>query len=259
MNGSDPADRCDPALFVDAQDFTYDVMGNLLSARNRFAQVGRTYFPNGALKTDTLRIAKTDLSAWDATHQYVNIYAYNLDGQRIAMSRPSQLGLFATTTYGYDAQTGALSTLHEKAIYLVEGRLFQVERLDVEGRKAYVRQVDCDYYTDAITYSPVTILDVFQTESAAVARSSCRPIWTPGLASSLRRSTGAPHDARNAAVPAGEFLGALGVGIKPGSRERDRGSRQSLYWTPRADQPLIKSAPRWCVARRRAQLERQGS
>src|SRR5690349_21147044 len=43
-------------------------------------------------------------------------------------------------------------TLHEKAIYLLEGALYQVERLDFEGRKAYVRQIDCDYYTDAITY-----------------------------------------------------------------------------------------------------------
>jgi DEAD/DEAH box helicase domain-containing protein len=65
--------------------------------------------------------------------------------------------------------TSALSTLHEKAIYLIEGRLFQVEKLDVEGRKAYVRQVDCDYYTDAVTYSRVTILEVFQTDSAAVS------------------------------------------------------------------------------------------
>jgi DEAD/DEAH box helicase domain-containing protein len=63
--------------------------------------------------------------------------------------------------------TSALSTLHEKAIYLVEGRLFQVEKLDVEGRKAYVRSVECDYYTDAITYSRVTILDVFNSEAAS--------------------------------------------------------------------------------------------
>ncbi len=60
--------------------------------------------------------------------------------------------------------TSALSTLHEKAIYLIEGRLFQVEKLDFEGRKAFVRSVDCDYYTDAITYTRVTILDVFSTE-----------------------------------------------------------------------------------------------
>ena len=55
------------------------------------------------------------------------------------------------------------STLHEKAIYLIEGALYQVERLDFEGRKAYVRQIDCDYYTDAITYTKVSVLDTFET------------------------------------------------------------------------------------------------
>jgi DEAD/DEAH box helicase domain-containing protein len=55
------------------------------------------------------------------------------------------------------------STLHEKAIYLLEGALYQVERLDFGGRKAYVRQIDCDYYTDAITYTKVTPLETFET------------------------------------------------------------------------------------------------
>jgi DEAD/DEAH box helicase domain-containing protein len=62
------------------------------------------------------------------------------------------------------------STLHPKAIYIVEGRLFQVEKLDFEGRKAYVRSVDCDYYTDAITYTKVTILDQFAAAEDNVAR-----------------------------------------------------------------------------------------
>jgi DEAD/DEAH box helicase domain-containing protein len=53
------------------------------------------------------------------------------------------------------------TTLHPKAIYIVEGRLYQVERLDFDNRKAYVKEVDCDYYTDAISYSKVTILDRF--------------------------------------------------------------------------------------------------
>jgi DEAD/DEAH box helicase domain-containing protein len=57
--------------------------------------------------------------------------------------------------------TSGPAMLHEKAIYLLEGQLFQVERLDFDGRKAYVRAVDCDYYTDAITYTKVTILDTF--------------------------------------------------------------------------------------------------
>lgn len=55
----------------------------------------------------------------------------------------------------------ALEILHPKAIYIVEGRLYQVEELDFVGRKAYVRHIDCDYYTDAITYSRVTVLDTF--------------------------------------------------------------------------------------------------
>jgi DEAD/DEAH box helicase domain-containing protein len=58
--------------------------------------------------------------------------------------------------------TSGPATLHEKAIYMIEGKLFQVERLDFEGRKAFVREIDCDYYTDAITYTRVTVLDTFE-------------------------------------------------------------------------------------------------
>jgi DEAD/DEAH box helicase domain-containing protein len=57
--------------------------------------------------------------------------------------------------------TSGPATLHEKAIYIVEGALYQVEKLDFEGRKAFVREIDCDYYTTAITNSRVTIIDTF--------------------------------------------------------------------------------------------------
>ncbi len=65
--------------------------------------------------------------------------------------------------------TSALSTLHPKAIYMVEGRIYQVEALDFVGRKAHVREVDCDYYTTAITYTRVTILDRFAEDAPKVA------------------------------------------------------------------------------------------
>jgi DEAD/DEAH box helicase domain-containing protein len=61
--------------------------------------------------------------------------------------------------------TSGPATLHEKAIYILEGQLFQVERFDFDGRKAYLRAVDCDYYTTAITYTKVTILDIFESGS----------------------------------------------------------------------------------------------
>src|SRR4029434_5127242 len=62
--------------------------------------------------------------------------------------------------------TSGPSTLHEKAIYIVEGALFQVERFDFDGRKAFVRSVECDYYTTAISYAKVTILETFGTMEA---------------------------------------------------------------------------------------------
>jgi DEAD/DEAH box helicase domain-containing protein len=66
---------------------------------------------------------------------------------------------------GETSFTSGPSTLHEKAIYLLEGVLYQVEKLDFDGRKAYVRRIDCDYYTDAITYAKVTVLETFATEA----------------------------------------------------------------------------------------------
>ena len=76
------------------------------------------------------------------------------------------------TTQGADvigetSFTSGPSTLHEKAIYMVEGALYQVERFDFDGRKAYVRQIDCDYYTDAITYTRVAILETFAGDAVA--------------------------------------------------------------------------------------------
>ena len=64
----------------------------------------------------------------------------------------------------------ALTSLHEKAIYLHEGKLFHVERFEYEERKAYVKSVDCDYYTDAIDYTQVKILETF--DSAAMVGAS---------------------------------------------------------------------------------------
>ncbi|MDA0204878.1 MAG: DEAD/DEAH box helicase [Acidobacteria bacterium] len=62
---------------------------------------------------------------------------------------------------GEVAFTAALTTLHEKAIYLHQGRLFHVEKFDYAERKAYVKSVECDYYTDAIDYTQVKILESF--------------------------------------------------------------------------------------------------
>ncbi len=49
--------------------------------------------------------------------------------------------------------------LHEQAIYQHLGEQYQVERLDYDNHKAYVRKVAPDYYTDAMTYTRVAVLE----------------------------------------------------------------------------------------------------
>jgi DEAD/DEAH box helicase domain-containing protein len=55
-------------------------------------------------------------------------------------------------------------TLYEGAIYLIQAQPWQVETLDWEGRKAFVRQTKADYYTDAIDYTRLKILEQFEAE-----------------------------------------------------------------------------------------------
>ena len=56
--------------------------------------------------------------------------------------------------------SSALTTVHEKAIYLHGAQQYHVEHLDFKERKAYVKQVDVDYYTDAIRYTQVRVLEI---------------------------------------------------------------------------------------------------
>ena len=50
-------------------------------------------------------------------------------------------------------------TLYEGAIYMIQSQPWQVEKLDWVGRKAFVRETRADYYTDAIDYTRLKILD----------------------------------------------------------------------------------------------------
>jgi DEAD/DEAH box helicase domain-containing protein len=60
--------------------------------------------------------------------------------------------------------SSALTTVHPKAIYLHQGQQFHVERLDFDQRKAYVKRVNVDYFTDAIRYTQVRVLEVAEEE-----------------------------------------------------------------------------------------------
>ncbi len=58
---------------------------------------------------------------------------------------------------------GAHTMVHEQAIYQHDGECWQVEKFDYENHKAFVRKVKPDYWTDAMTYTQVNVLEEFGT------------------------------------------------------------------------------------------------
>ncbi len=71
---------------------------------------------------------------------------------------------------------GAHTMLHEQAIYQHDGECWQVERFDYENHKAFVRKVAPDYYTDAMTYTQVSVLE----ESAQEKLPATPMPWSSG-------------------------------------------------------------------------------
>jgi DEAD/DEAH box helicase domain-containing protein len=51
--------------------------------------------------------------------------------------------------------------IHDEAIYIHEGKQFHVDKLDWDRRKAYVKHVEVDYYTDSQVKSDIRVIDTF--------------------------------------------------------------------------------------------------
>ncbi len=58
---------------------------------------------------------------------------------------------------------GAHTMVHEQAIYQHDGECWQVELFDYENHKAFVKKVKPDYWTDAMTYVTVNVMEEFGT------------------------------------------------------------------------------------------------
>jgi DEAD/DEAH box helicase domain-containing protein len=76
--------------------------------------------------------------------------------------------------------SSALTIVHEKAIYLHGAQQYHVEHLNFKERKAYVKQVDVDYYTDAIRYTQVKVLEVAQEARASERNPSVAALRSHG-------------------------------------------------------------------------------
>ena len=117
---------------ADTSRFTYDAEGNMRTAYNSYARVKRSYYRNGLLETDSLRIrtyrspaptgclgtvasdAPTPGSEFNQ-HVYGLRYRYNQAGQRTALRQPDGLdtcaGLCDSTRYNYSTTRGILSSV----------------------------------------------------------------------------------------------------------------------------------------------------
>jgi DEAD/DEAH box helicase domain-containing protein len=77
--------------------------------------------------------------------------------------------------------------VHEEAIYMHEGIQYQVERLDFDDKKAYVRKVDVDYYTDANLAVDLKVIDVFREDRGKPVHRSSGEVSVSSLVTMFKK------------------------------------------------------------------------
>lgn len=98
---------------ADSAVFAYDGVGHITEADNGDARIRRTYYPGGALKTETQQI-RTVAGSDFSQHVYRLEYRYDLNGRRTELFHPAKLHVGMPrnrTSYRYDARSGALETV----------------------------------------------------------------------------------------------------------------------------------------------------
>ncbi|MCH1627332.1 DEAD/DEAH box helicase [Fredinandcohnia sp. SECRCQ15] len=76
-----------------------------------------------------------------------------------------QTNIAAVKVIGEMDRFSSMTLLHEEAIYLHQGVQYQVEKLDWEEKKAYVREVEVDYFTDANLAVQLRVLEIDKLKS----------------------------------------------------------------------------------------------
>ncbi|HEY8684036.1 MAG TPA: DEAD/DEAH box helicase [Chloroflexota bacterium] len=86
-------------------------------------------------------------------------------------------------------RVSAPTMVHEEAIYIHEGQQYQVEKLDLEEKKAFVREVDVDYYTDAEQAVNVAVLEVFDQEEKTRSHGELAVTYLPTIYKKIKLQT----------------------------------------------------------------------
>jgi DEAD/DEAH box helicase domain-containing protein len=121
--------------------------------------------------------------------------------------------------------------VHEQAIYIHAGRQFHVDRLDWDERKAYVRAVDVDYYTDADLGVTLKVLDAFEelhgTDGALRAHGEVMVAWHATLFKKIKLHTHENVGWGPITLPE-QQMHTTGAWIVPGTSVVDRFDRETL-------------------------------
>lgn len=84
-------------------------------------------------------------------------------------------------------RSSAPMLIHEEAIYIHAGQQYQVEKLDYEEKKAYVRKVNVDYYTDANLAVEIKVLDMFREKTVANSQNYLGEVMVTSLATMFKK------------------------------------------------------------------------
>lgn len=126
----------------EALEFLAGETGMLTQVDGRWKWSDQTY---PAITVNLRNIAEENFVVIDQTHQAANIVA-EVDFE------------------------GAHTALYPNAVYQISGTPYRVERLDYDQRRAYVRKSDDGYYTTAMHFSAVHVLDKFDQKDALPGR-----------------------------------------------------------------------------------------
>lgn len=88
----------------------------------------------------------------------------------------------------------ALTLLHEEAIYLHQGVQYQVEKLDWDEKKAFVREVNVDYYTDANLAVQLKILEEDQRKESSTSTISFGDVTVQAMATIFKKIKFETHE-----------------------------------------------------------------
>ncbi|MDJ0975026.1 MAG: DEAD/DEAH box helicase [Planctomycetota bacterium] len=86
--------------------------------------------------------------------------------------------------------TWAFTTIYEGAIYMVQSEQYHVDKLDWDRRKAFVRKVESEYYTDAQHYVKVKVLQVLRENDPAAELEEAAPKTEYGEVEVVRKAVG---------------------------------------------------------------------